>query len=369
MNTRFWNKATLYHYVDKLRAQLRVENSFPVYSKELVKLYTMNPIIEELPFPSTKICGILYRGNTSTSFALNANRTPEMQNFDCMHELIHYFFHDIVQCQRICCDVGRKSGRIEQDTYLEWQANEGAAQFLLPYQTFIPDYIKLSRRHARDNFPDVTALNLLADWYFVSPAVVSNRIDSLNYEIYQYLHGTPIESIDILSNTAIKRKGFNLSHASTYCSTCLSQVSNKDKYCMVCGNLLNDGSPLHRMKYTRTGAGYMIYTPLEQDANGRVLVCPKCHNEQPYSEGEYCIICGSVLVNRCANTDMHDDDGSWYTSPACGNNVALPGNARYCPYCGNETTYLQNKFLAPHDKPQPTSHPAFELDTDGELPF
>ncbi len=62
---------------------------------EIVQRHVKNPKLEYVPFPTTKICGILYKGDRSTAIALNDKHTKAMQNFDCMHELIHYFLHDI----------------------------------------------------------------------------------------------------------------------------------------------------------------------------------------------------------------------------------------------------------------------------------
>ena len=273
MDTRFWSKSVLYQQVDRLKLQLDVVNTFPIFSKILAQNYTKNPNIEELPFPSNKICGILYKGDTSTSFALNSGRTPEMRNFDCMHELIHYFFHDIKYCQRICCDDQRNGGRIEQDTYIEWQANEGAAQFLVPYQTFIPDYIQESRLHARDSLLTQDDLcKILAPRYFVSPKVISNRIDSLNYEIYQFLNGTPISKIVPLSKTKLRTIRWSFTHEKTYCRNCCSPVDKGLKFCQVCGVQLDNGHPLHKLGKINRGAGYMIYPGAELKKSDALIV-------------------------------------------------------------------------------------------------
>lgn len=168
MNTRYWNKTNLYRQVDALKKELQslyVFNATGIDSKGLAYQCVNNLAIREIPFDNTKICGILYKGDRKTAIGLNVNRTPEMQNFDCMHELIHYFFHDICYCQCICSD--EQSGEyIQQDRIQEWQANEGAAQFLVPYQDFIPRFTKLLNS-------GVTGVqSILAEYYNVTTQVI-----------------------------------------------------------------------------------------------------------------------------------------------------------------------------------------------------
>ncbi len=194
----------LYKHVDTLRESLFVSSKFfPISSEMLARRYIKNLTLERLPFLNPDICGILYKGNNSTSIALNAKRSQEMQNFDCMHELIHYFFHDIEYCQRICSD---KAGTtICQDAYIEWQANEGAAQFLMPYQDFIPRFLPLiSQQFPCDSFQTVENL---AQFYRVTPAVIEVRINQLSYEIDQYRQGRSLEQIQLLSKKKREQQG------------------------------------------------------------------------------------------------------------------------------------------------------------------
>ena len=68
----------------------------------------------------------------------------------------------------------------------------------------------------------------------------------------------------------------------------------------------------------------------EVDEQGRALQCPQCENEENLSDGEYCMICGQILINRCS-----DDE--------CGR--IAQGNARYCTQCGAQTTFFQTHRL------------------------
>lgn len=207
MDTRFWSKADLYRQIDILKSVLGISLlNTPIDSKVLAGQHTLNPTIEEIPFPCNNICGILYKGDHTTSIALNANRSPKMQNFDCMHELIHYFFHDIPYCQCICSDRNMEHVHIQQDSYIEWQANEGAAQFLIPYQDFIPRFVT----HISPDNPFLGGYDIqeyLANHYHVTEQVINNRIRSLSYECSQYQNGIPLESIEILSQKKQRERG------------------------------------------------------------------------------------------------------------------------------------------------------------------
>lgn len=210
MNTKYWNKALLYHNIDKLRQNLGVcLDQYPIDSKQLAYTCIKNLIIQEVSFDCDKICGILYKGKHSASIALNSNHSSYMQNFDCMHELVHYFFHDVQDCQRICYD--EKGGKIAQDTYIEWQANEGAAQFLVPYQDFIPRFLSC-RLHSICNIQEI-----LANYYHVSEYVISIRINNLSYEIDQYSEGVPLEDIKLLSRKQREKEGIRTTCYSAVC--------------------------------------------------------------------------------------------------------------------------------------------------------
>ena len=76
----------------------------------------------------------------------------------------------------------------------------------------------------------------------------------------------------------------------------------------------------------------MIYPKLETYENGKLIECPTCKNEETNIEGNHCQICGDNLVNFCSYGN-------------CANFDPLPSNARYCPVCGNKSTFLENGFL------------------------
>ena len=166
--------------------------SYKIESAALAMKCCLNLHIEVVPFQDLKICGVLYRGEFSTVIGLNARRSAAGKNFDCMHELIHYWFHP--QAGFYCTD-GTKD-------HLEWQANSGAAQFLMPYQSFIPNYCDMHDKFYERHSPDVAhnaLVTALARHYMVGEIAVKIHIENLSAEIGQYVNGTPVDKIKIVS--------------------------------------------------------------------------------------------------------------------------------------------------------------------------
>lgn len=115
------------------------------------------------------------------------------------------------------------------------------------------------------------------------------------------------------------------------CKTCgASFIQRYGKYCSICGN-----------KTIQWGDGNMIYPKLETYENGKLLECPRCKNEETNLEGDYCQICGRSIVNYCSSDD-------------CSKNP-LPSNARYCPICGNHSTFYDLGFLNDWNYTEPGS--------------
>lgn len=155
--------------------------SYHVDAVELAGRVCHNLSIEVLDFETYSICGILYKSQYSTAIALNGRRSETGRNFDCMHELIHYWLHD--NGTYYCGDTIFDN---EQNRGAEWQANEGAAQFLMPYQNFLPRYIKLFEALTKKQPLERVykqIVSIFADEYGVGQRVVEYRLQSLREDI------------------------------------------------------------------------------------------------------------------------------------------------------------------------------------------
>lgn len=157
------------------------------------------------------------------------------------------------------------------------------------------------------------------------------------------------------SEVSIRKKYGVFSHP-RYCNKCKCLFYGaKTKHCPICGN-----SRLSKFK----GAPVMEYKKVSLNENGKAVICPHCENEEILDEGEYCHICGKLLINRC-ESGVFDDEGKWVNH--CRGHKPLPGNARYCPYCGEETTFFKNGVLKAWNYQDSTGE--FEEITDDGLPF
>ena len=164
--------------------------NYRIDALRLAKEVCYNLDIQILDFDEIKICGILYKGAYSTTIGLNSRRSATGKNFDCMHELIHYWFHEFDMFY--CVD--------DILNHIEWQANEGAAQFLVPYQSFIPVYCHFFDKFYGRYSPSgahKALISALSQNYMVGESVIEIRIKSLKQEIAQYLDRIPVEQIKI----------------------------------------------------------------------------------------------------------------------------------------------------------------------------
>lgn len=67
--------------------------------------------------------------------------------------------------------------------------------------------------------------------------------------------------------------------------------------------------------------------------------CPKCKFSDHLEDILYCQECGTLLINQCTNQNCDTNISD------CDDYIYIPDNAKYCPYCGYETTYKQQGFF------------------------
>lgn len=143
--------------------------------------------------------------NENHVILLNGNKSKEEQNYHGFHELLHIITTNEPGTTIQCFEKVKPN----QDPYIEWLANEGAAEFTVPYRKLLP----MIKAEYNDMIVDCGTYNFCEEKsvvFGVSPVVMQNRINSLKYEIYQYINGVPIEQIEILSNTQLHKRGIQV---------------------------------------------------------------------------------------------------------------------------------------------------------------
>ena len=137
------------------------------------------------------------------------------------------------------------------------------------------------------------------------------------------------------------------------CPRCFAIIEHRMmSHCQICGQRLTGHYEMEKH--------IMSYSKIILDDQDRALECPVCHNTDLAPHGNFCVICGSSLVNLCSV----GIDPPPYDS-ACHNFEPLPGNARYCPYCGAKSTFLERGILFPWDYNEGNDYD----EDSGELPF
>ncbi len=183
---KFINKASLYNEIQKIRDENGV--SGPADPYDLARRHNIK--ISAYEFDSHRFSGALMRGKNFSEIIVNSSRCAQARRFTVAHELIHYFLHDGTSF--MCLDQSNV-------TALEWQANEGAAELLLPYRYFLFSYRNIRSLYLSN---EEKAVRALAKEFSVTPSMVRSRLESLAPEIAQLESGVPLEKIRPLSRSA-----------------------------------------------------------------------------------------------------------------------------------------------------------------------
>lgn len=199
------NKAALYKKVWRLKECLGYDKFG--YGIDLISdLKRMKVNIEIIPFKTKGLRGMSVVGDESNCdiILLNSRRSCSEQNFDCGHETLHLNLHRHLDRKTFNCFDGPTAN---QDPYLEWQANEGAAEFLIPSYAFLSmigkeriDYT--TPQNEIERFKSDTAPK-----FNVPITVIGHRLDNLKYEIFQYIMSGSLSDIKFVSASEQEKKG------------------------------------------------------------------------------------------------------------------------------------------------------------------
>ena len=196
-------KANLYKFVDGIRETYSLSNTS--YNIKISNLCSIDPTIwiETHYFSTTGFGAAIFFGDKKDTIILNSQRTPQEQYFDFCHELIHKHKHRTNDRLSYNCFT------ISQNSFIEWEANEGAAEMLMPYRSFIQD--------VAEAYPTFSASYDIHDFkcqmqqkYNVTPTMVELRLNSLRYEIWQIINNVPINEIEILSRKELEKRNIEV---------------------------------------------------------------------------------------------------------------------------------------------------------------
>lgn len=252
---------------------------------------TLNDVIEA--FGSEDAYSIFNGRNYTISY--NDKQQPKRIYFTKLHEIGHIYLNHFCEFEET--RLNRSNISNSQYKVLENEANCFARNVLAP--AFLVKSLNLN------------TISKIADYFKITLSAAKARLDLLEYD-YKYI----VNSNDkILFNLC---KKFNLKIS---CSNCNHNFlyNNSINYCPICGT--------NNFKY---GDDIMMYSQIELNEYNKTKICPMCENELTNIKGEYCQICGLNITNKCSNWNCQE---------------LLSGSARYCNYCGAESTFLQDGIL------------------------
>ena len=203
-------KEDLYARIDLMRKNLGISQyDTAINALELCERKISDVKIIYHSFDTSGFCGAAFAGDKENTIVLNTARLENEQNFDCGHELIHLVRHRHLNNGIFNCSSKK------QNSFLEWEANEGSAQLLVPYQDFIPRFISLLNDKATD------IQGVLAEHYHVTPQVINVRMNSLAYEIDQYREGARLDCLELLSRKQRRQRGITTTCYQALCDFAL----------------------------------------------------------------------------------------------------------------------------------------------------
>lgn len=204
------NKRQLYELVAKTKTILNISAlDYPINIFELCKK-TKNVVIREADFKTNDLRGLVHIADSSKYnhvILVNQNKVFVEKNYHGTHEFMHIVTAKNKPGSTIQCF---EKIRPNQDSYIEWLANEGAAELLMPYKDVL-SFVKSKSSHFNEDFlPIYTLVHDLCERYLVSEIVAQNRLDNLSYEIWQYLKGIELEDIEVISRSEQQKRGIKI---------------------------------------------------------------------------------------------------------------------------------------------------------------
>lgn len=197
-------KEDLYKFIGGMRKQY----ASLCYLRDIKSCCASNNIqLVTRKFDTSGFCGAACVGKKHDTIILNERRNDKERMFDFVHELIHTRKHRNNEHQEFACFD--KS----QDSFIEWEANEGAAEFLVSYKIFIPQFCELYDMYTSKpvewdlEYGSMSLVQALADSFSATEMIIKNRIRNLSYEIDQYRNGVKTDSILLLSAKQQEQRG------------------------------------------------------------------------------------------------------------------------------------------------------------------
>ncbi|MBY4581300.1 ImmA/IrrE family metallo-endopeptidase [Pediococcus pentosaceus] len=320
------------------------------YSEMVEELNTRSPqlhadvnwVINNLA-DGSQDAAIIKMSNSTQKIILYHDKTasiiPERIRFTIAHELGHYFLK-----HTFSDSLGRNGISKENYDVMEREAEAFAQTLLIPP----------SALYIGENVNDIVRL------HDVSRAAAKIAVEQTRYK-YRFPTYKPDIDFSLREYTKLPSRfslfndDFFLSSYAIHCKNCngISAFNYNESlmYCDYCGSNnihVHDIININFNFYERVVPHTMIYPGIDVDSQGKALQCPICENED-ITDGGYCQICGSFIINKCSGYNEGDfinmNEESNFTDGTRGCGTALSGKSRYCPICGCQSTFFFQELL------------------------
>ena len=230
-----YTKQQLYEVADHIQAELP-KGSADTLSERIAALPSI--VVQYLPFRTPGLRGMasIDPENQQDIILLSQHLQVQEKGFYGAHELMHLRCHRSAGVSAFTCRDPRYPAQLP---YLEWQANEGAAQITMPWKAVLQEITRCTLKQRSD----ILRLRLhLAQHFCVTEAMVKVRLESLRYEIQQLLQGKVLEQITLLSAAQQLRMGIDAVSLNTIADQLFQQELNRHKrYYAI--DIFHDGMP------------------------------------------------------------------------------------------------------------------------------
>jgi len=197
---QYINKSTFYECLREIWDVLDIIYPFPV-------CHIMEPLedfvtVHFRKFDRPEFCGVIEKRDPpkKSDIIVNSNNPKPTIRFALCHEIMHWFTSPPDTHYSI---MGRGRQGIG-----DYYANEGSAEFEVPYRVFIPwvgDILRLVKNPRPELIERIKEDAVRK--FDTSPAIIYYRLEGLKYEISQYASGIELDKLVFLSNAQQRTRG------------------------------------------------------------------------------------------------------------------------------------------------------------------
>ena len=198
INSRLMTKEDVYKAVNLVKKELALSDDPEEFCTALAEMGELR--LEIHKFNSNRLGGFIVKNEEgSSAIVINGLLSREARAFCLAHELMHLIFHPVG-------GYDKTPGEDNGQSFTEYFANEGAAEWILPWRKFgvhvaeAWDFLKIPS--------DIAEFKIACAVRFsVTPTAVFYRLETLKYEIWQLRQNIEPDKIKVRSQKWMTQQG------------------------------------------------------------------------------------------------------------------------------------------------------------------